>query len=623
MNTFYFYNFAGSSTSIQTKPLSMKTRVSLCFLFCILIWQSCSDNRDNSVWNAGGRSSSFQKDTSEIGRVIRISNNQDKVSDSLISQLNRVDSLSRNYQMDSSVCAIQFWKGIYYYERNKYSWALELFTEATELARKNNLTALLAKSLERQASIHLSTDDPYLALKLYYESLSLCEKIGDSSGIARVYNIIGYYKGQSGEFETGVDFLNKAIKINEKLNDRRNVIENLGNLGYVYRTNGKPEEAEKIYQSLVAELTEKHDSVSLPVIYYNLAAFRQEDQKNDSACMYLRKAIEISKVKGDTALLSTLFGNTGEIYLNEGKVDSARYFLNKCYNYSKVIDDVETQLQALSFLLKIDTLTGSSKDAYRHFNLSLVLQDSVSQRKLRNHKETSELQYENEKKKATIENQLQALHDGRRIRNLFYILLALSLALLVLIIGVFLQQKKNLSRKRDLLESQLLLNNLQLEKLQNEEELSRLRMEKMEQELRHKESELVSIALGIEQKNELIELISKRIKETMKSGVESDILSEIISSIRMQMTETSDNDLFNQRFSSLHKDFFTNLQNAHPELTKTEVKFCAYLRIQLSGSQIANIMNVTNEAIRKTRYRIRKKMALPVEASLEAYIMKF
>ncbi|MBK7213336.1 MAG: tetratricopeptide repeat protein [Bacteroidales bacterium] len=601
----------------------MKTGVPLCFLLCILLLQSCSEKRDFNAGNSGNELSTFQSDTAEIGTALRFAPKHRDLADSMIQLLNRADSLSRKHQLDSATCAVLFWKGIYYYDRNNYNWALELFAETSELARKNKFTALLAKSLERQASIHLGTDDPYLALKLYYESLSLCEKISDSSGIARVYNIIGYYKGQSGEFDTGVYYLNKAIIINQNLHDRRNKIENLGNLGYVYRSNGKKEEAEKIYQSLVSELIEIHDSTSLPVIYYNMAAFRQDEQKNDSARMYLRKAMEIAEVKGDTSLLSTLYGNTGEIFLNEGEIDSARYFLNRCLEYSKVTDDVETQLQSLSFLLKIDTLTGRHKDAFSHFNLSLILQDSISQRKLRNNKEASELQYENEKKKATIENQQQALHDGSRIRNLIYILLALSIAVLILIAGVFLQQKKNLNRKRDLLESQLLLNNLQLEKLQNEEDLSRLRLEKMEQELRHRESELVSIALGIEQKNELIELISKRIKETMKSGVESDILTEIISSIRMQMTETSDNDLFNQRFSSLHKDFFNNLQNAHPELTKTEVKFCAYLRIQLSGSQIANIMNVTNEAIRKTRYRIRKKMSLPVEASLEAYIMKF
>ncbi|MBK7028313.1 MAG: hypothetical protein IPH45_03490 [Bacteroidales bacterium] len=121
----------------------------------------------------------------------------------------------------------------------------------------------------------------------------------------------------------------------------------------------------------------------------------------------------------------------------------------------------------------------------------------------------------------------------------------------------------------------------------------------------------------------MLDLISKRIQESYQKGTDLASLNQIVGSIKAQLTESEDADLFNQRFTNLHQDFFTKLQDAHPELSKTELKFCAYLRIQLSGNQIASIMNVTTEAIRKTRYRIRKKMDLSRDASLEAYIMKF
>jgi len=143
------------------------------------------------------------------------------------------------------------------------------------------------------------------------------------------------------------------------------------------------------------------------------------------------------------------------------------------------------------------------------------------------------------------------------------------------------------------------------------------------EDLNIKENELISIALGIEQKNELLEQISNTLKNAVKSENDKIPVKQILSTIKAQLSDDRETDLFNQQFSALHKEFFANLTLAHPDLTKTELKFCAYLRVQLSSSQIANIMNVTSEAIRKTRYRIRKKMNLPVEASLESYIMKF
>jgi DNA-binding CsgD family transcriptional regulator len=48
----------------------------------------------------------------------------------------------------------------------------------------------------------------------------------------------------------------------------------------------------------------------------------------------------------------------------------------------------------------------------------------------------------------------------------------------------------------------------------------------------------------------------------------------------------------------------------NPSLTNSEVKYLAYLKIKLSGFQIATLLNVGKEAIKKKRYRIRKKLGL-------------
>jgi DNA-binding CsgD family transcriptional regulator len=70
-------------------------------------------------------------------------------------------------------------------------------------------------------------------------------------------------------------------------------------------------------------------------------------------------------------------------------------------------------------------------------------------------------------------------------------------------------------------------------------------------------------------------------------------------------------------------DNFRKYSERHPDLSKTVLKFCAYLRVHLSTNQIAAILNVTIEAIRKSRYRIRKKTNLTREDSLEEYLQRF
>ena len=151
-------------------------------------------------------------------------------------------------------------------------------------------------------------------------------------------------------------------------------------------------------------------------------------------------------------------------------------------------------------------------------------------------------------------------------------------------------------------------------------------MERIEEDVKIKERELVSIALRIDQKNELLDFVSKKVKEFSGNdpGLNPDkVLQDIDSSIKLQLNEAEGSDLFNERFSTIHQHFFTNLRKRHPDLSKTELKFCAYLRVHLSTNQIATILNVTNEAIRKSRYRIRKKMNLTREDSLEEYLQGF
>jgi AraC family transcriptional regulator, chitin signaling transcriptional activator len=120
-------------------------------------------------------------------------------------------------------------------------------------------------------------------------------------------------------------------------------------------------------------------------------------------------------------------------------------------------------------------------------------------------------------------------------------------------------------------------------------------------------------------------MINEKIKEAMATdGILSiPALNGIVGHIREQLKDTSKLDLFNQQFSKLHPDFYEKLQNNHPELTKSELKFCAFLKLKLSSHQISSILNVSSEAIRKSRYRIRKKMNLPRETDLEDYISKF
>ncbi|VAW28473.1 hypothetical protein MNBD_BACTEROID07-1289 [hydrothermal vent metagenome] len=144
--------------------------------------------------------------------------------------------------------------------------------------------------------------------------------------------------------------------------------------------------------------------------------------------------------------------------------------------------------------------------------------------------------------------------------------------------------------------------------------------------LQEKSQKLLEWTIRMGKENDLYKAVSKKLKTLLKSGKTSfspDDLQEIQQTMEKLRGKTDNWEIFRQKFSSVYKDFFDKLEVAHPGLTKTELKFCAYLRIHMTSQQIASVMDISMEAIRKNRYRLRKKLELKTEDSLEEYINRF
>ena len=58
----------------------------------------------------------------------------------------------------------------------------------------------------------------------------------------------------------------------------------------------------------------------------------------------------------------------------------------------------------------------------------------------------------------------------------------------------------------------------------------------------------------------------------------------------------------------------------NPPLTPSDVKLAAYLRMNLSTKEIAQLLNITNRSVELKRYRLRKKMNLESGVNLGEFM---
>jgi tetratricopeptide (TPR) repeat protein len=545
--------------------------------------------------------------------------------DSAHKYLSLAEESSRSISFEDGMAEVLFFRGNILYFENNYDEAKLFFNKAMELSSQTNNELLKARCLERLASLHLMTDNPNLALKYYYESLAIFEKENDLPGIAKVYNILGVYHAEMREFETAETYLSKSLEMHRKLADEPNIIQNKGNLGYMYELQGNNEKARDTYLELIADLSKKNEQYSLPVIYFNLASLQNSMGETDAAIENLLLAIDISDQTRDTALLSNLYGYFGELLLEKNLADSAKVFLMRAVQYSRAIDDIRTECSALEFLVQIDSLQQDYVSQLAKLKRIAQLKEAMHNNYINHNMEAIELDYKNRENLKFIELQEQIILKEKAETRLYIALVILAGILITILVLMVILIRRSL-RKSQIVHSQdVRLKQLEIEKARFSEKLHKHQKEKAEQDLYIKSSELIATAMQVEQKHKVLDQILKEMEKVFQKAEKAPVkedLEVLMKNIRASLHEKNNTDLFNEHFQQVHKDFFPRLKERHPELTKTELKFCAYLRVQLSSAQIATILNVTTEAIRKTRYRIRKKLKLEASESLEDYIMK-
>jgi ligand-binding sensor domain-containing protein len=161
---------------------------------------------------------------------------------------------------------------------------------------------------------------------------------------------------------------------------------------------------------------------------------------------------------------------------------------------------------------------------------------------------------------------------------------------------------------------------------QSEEEIMRLRNEKLEAEVAFKTKEMASTTLHLLQKSELLHKIGEDLQKLHRKIQNPESQKEIRKLIAMLQDDTRlDNDWaqFAQHFDQVHSDFFKRIRDKFPQLTPKDLKLCAYLRLNLSSKEIAPLMNISVRGVEISRYRLRKKLELETDENLTDFFMNF
>jgi DNA-directed RNA polymerase specialized sigma24 family protein len=97
--------------------------------------------------------------------------------------------------------------------------------------------------------------------------------------------------------------------------------------------------------------------------------------------------------------------------------------------------------------------------------------------------------------------------------------------------------------------------------------------------------------------------------------------TEALSQLRRSAILTDEDwESFRENFDKVHTGFLIRLKAKIPDLSPAETRFLALAKLQLSNKEMAALLGVTADAMRLTRFRLRKKLNLTEDGSLEELV---
>ncbi len=165
-----------------------------------------------------------------------------------------------------------------------------------------------------------------------------------------------------------------------------------------------------------------------------------------------------------------------------------------------------------------------------------------------------------------------------------------------------------------------------LEKQQAEKEIIKLQNEKLQSEISHKNIQLADSTMAIIKKNELLIGIKDELdRQREKLGLDypKRYFEHLLTLINKNISNDNDWEIFESLFDQAHENFFKRLKEAYPDLTQSDLKLCAYLKLNLSSKEIAPLLNISFRGVETRRYRLRRRLTLASDDNLVEFIMQF
>jgi len=514
-----------------------------------------------------------------------------------IGKINTLISLSAKANNTDALAMGLYYKAACFVILERYDSAFILCHTALKFAEDNNNELVAGKMKVVLANYFLAKNEFSEANKYLMDALAVFEKQGSMKDMANVLNGFGLLYYNLKEPDKAINYYYRVIALSKDPDKKRQESVAYLNISNCYRNKSNLKMTLYYLGKAMDGFRELNDSVFIMMCTLNRGIVAIDKGEKEKGLFDYFKVMDFAERMNKKVLLGHTLFNIANVYYQSGNLSLASKYFRESIDVYRSIPNKDGEKNVLLQLSVIEQAKNNWKAAFDYYDRYIGIRDSILNTGLLKNINDLQWKYNFQKKEsetAVIKKKIEA-----KQRETVILMVLFSFIILVVSMFILLIRKQMAANNR--------INELEKLRLQSEIEL--------------KNKELTSSSMQLVSKNEILDSISG-ITESFYSRKSMD--DECYRQLRGIFRESQDQERewehFKRLFEEVHTDFFKNLKLTCPEITESELRLCAYLKINLQNKEIAKILNVTPDSLKTIRYRIRKKLNLQKEAVLEEYL---
>ncbi len=489
--------------------------------------------------------------------------------------------------------------------QGKYVVADSLYREAETLGNNGIYLVLLKQARADNLRYQGKLNQSYV---LWLAALDLSEELADSVEISDCYLGKGTVELLRKELDQAKTSVQVFQRFNQSVGNRKKVAYALSVLSLI--DYDKKDFEASIEKNLEAfEIRKQINDLKGQGESLNNLALGYMGRKNwNQALRYLNDAVQMKTQANDFTQMTVIFNNMGHCYSRLGDQDLALKYFEQALEKGKENGQFGDIVRSYQNIVNLHSKQKQFEKAFEIQSRLMVLKDSLAKAEREDALNELEVKYETQDK----EKEISLLQKEQTIITNRWLTLALGLFLAIVIGVLFIDNQKRKHRQ----EKQL---------LSAEDELQKAELKIMTDLLEYNQQKLSLYTENLLRKNEIVGQLESKLKSVVENASgefgSEEKLMEDFSGVRILTDD--DWEEFKRLFDGVHRGLLERLLISYENLTLAEQRLFLLMKLDLSTKEIANILGVSPESIKKGRYRLKKKLNVLDEQSLQEFISRF